>query len=67
MNEKVIKVRQAFDQYPLISALHSFLSVEDKKYQNILPPLTLLDTKSTDELLKKLKILNFIPSKNIAA
>ncbi len=66
-NEKVIKVRQTFDQYPLISALHSFLSVEDKKYQNILPPLTLLDAKSKDELIKKLKELDFIPSKNIAA
>ncbi|MBL6857973.1 MAG: dihydrodipicolinate synthase family protein [Pelagibacteraceae bacterium] len=67
VNEKVINVRQTFDQYPLISALHSFLSVEDKKYQNILPPLTLLDSKSKDELLNKLKELDFIPSKNIAA
>ena len=62
-NEKLIKVRQTFDQYPLISALHSFLSVEDKKYQNILPPLTLLDAKSKDELLNKLKEVDFIPSK----
>ena len=67
MNEKIIKVRQTFDQYPLISALHSFLSVENKKYQNILPPLGLLDTKSKDELLYKLKELDFIPLKNIAA
>ncbi|MDA9091916.1 dihydrodipicolinate synthase family protein [Pelagibacteraceae bacterium] len=66
-NEKIIKVRQAFDQFPLISALHTFLSVEDKIYQNILPPLTLLDRKSKDELLNKLKELDFIPSKNIAA
>ncbi len=67
MNEKVINVRHTFDQYPLISALHSFLSVEDKRYQNILPPLALLDAKSKDELLNKLKELDFIPSKNIAA
>jgi 4-hydroxy-tetrahydrodipicolinate synthase len=67
VNEKVIKVRQTFDQYPLISALHSFLSTEDKKYQNILPPLTLLEKKSQDELLDKLKKLDFIPFKNIAA
>ena len=65
MNEKVIKVRQTFDQYPLISALHSFLSVEDKRYQNILPPLTLLNTNSKDQLLNKLKEWDFIPSKNI--
>ena len=67
MNEKVVKVRQTFDQYPLISALHSFLSVEDKRYENILPPLTLLDAKSKEELLNKLKELEFIPSNNIAA
>jgi 4-hydroxy-tetrahydrodipicolinate synthase len=67
INEKIIKVRQTFDLYPLISALHSFLSAEDKRYRNILPPLTLLDTKSKDELLNKLKELDFIPSKNIAA
>ena len=67
INEKTIKVRQTFDQFPLISALHTFLSVEDKRYQNILPPLTLLDSKSKDELLNKLKELDFIPSKNIAA
>ena len=65
MNEKIIKVREIFDQYPLISALHSFLSVEDKRYQNILPPLGLLEDNSKDELLKKLKEVNFIPSKNI--
>jgi 4-hydroxy-tetrahydrodipicolinate synthase len=67
INEKITKIRQTFDQYPLISALHSFLSVEDKRYQNILPPLTLLDDRSKDELLNKLKELDFIPSKNIAA
>jgi len=67
MNEKVVKVRQTFDQYSLISALHSFLSVEDIKYKNILPPLTLLDAKSKDELLNKLKEVGFTPSKNIEA
>jgi len=67
VNEKVVKIRQTFDQYSLISALHSFLSVEDKKYKNILPPLTLLDAKSKDELLNKLKEVDFIPSKNITA
>jgi 4-hydroxy-tetrahydrodipicolinate synthase len=65
-NAKVIKVRQTFDQYPLISALHSFLSVENNSYLNILPPLTLLDEVSKKELLKKLKDIDFISSKNIA-
>jgi 4-hydroxy-tetrahydrodipicolinate synthase len=64
-NEKVIKVRQTFDQYPLVSALHSILSIEEKKYLNILPPLTLLDEASKTELLNKLKEIDFIASKNI--
>ena len=67
VNEKVINVRETFDQYPLISALHSFLLEEDKRYKNILPPLILLDDKSKNELLNRLKELNFIHSKNIAA
>jgi len=67
VNEKVIKVRQTFDQHPLISALHSFLSVENKRYLNVLPPLTLLNLKSKEELLTKLKEIEFTPAKNIAA
>jgi 4-hydroxy-tetrahydrodipicolinate synthase len=67
INEKVIKVRETFDQYPLIPALHSFLLDEDDKYQNLLPPLTLLDTKTREDLLNKLKEFNFTSLKNIAA
>jgi len=63
-NEKVIKVRKTFDQYPLIAALHSFLSVENNSYLNVLPPLTLLDATSKIELLKKLKEIDFISPKN---
>ena len=63
-NEKLINVRQIFDQYPLISALHSFLSVENNSYLNILPPLKLLDTASKAELLKKLKEIDFAHSNN---
>ena len=58
-NEKLIKVRQTFDRYPLISALHSFMSVENKNYSYVLPPLTLLNPKLKEELLSKLKELDF--------
>ena len=34
VNEKLINIRQTFDKHPLISALHSFLSVENKNYSN---------------------------------
>ena len=58
-NEKLIKIRQTFDRYPLISALHSFMSVENKNYSYVLPPLTLLNPKLEEELLSKLKELDF--------
>jgi len=67
INEKLVNVRQTFDNYPLISALHSFLNEENKIYKNILPPLTLLNSEKKQELLSKLKKINFIPEKNIAA
>ena len=67
VNEKLINIRQTFDKHPLISALHSFLSVEDKNYSYVLPPLTLLNLNTRKELLNKLSELTFIPSKNIAA
>lgn len=67
VNEKLVNVRQTFDNYPLISALHSFLNEENKIYKNILPPLTLLNSEKKQELLSKLKKINFIPEKNIAA
>jgi len=59
VNEKLINVRQIFDKYPLISALHSFLSIKNKNFSYILPPLTLLNTKPKEELLSKLKELDF--------
>ena len=67
INEKLVNVRQTFDNYPLISALHSFLNEENKIYKNILPPLTLLNSEKKQELLSNLKKINFIPEKNIAA
>ena len=59
VNEKLVNVRQIFDDYPLISALHSFMSVENKNYSYVLPPLTLLNPKLEEELLSKLKELDF--------
>ena len=67
LNTKLISVRETFDKYNLISALHSFMSVEDKKYKNLLPPLILLSQEKQKELLSKLHTLDFIPNKEIAA
>ncbi len=68
VNNKLCAVRKAFDDTEnLISALHSFKSVENKNYKRLLPPLTLLSKEKQKELLNKLRELNFIPRKNIAA
>ena len=66
-NEKLCSVRNVFDDYNLISALHSFLSIENEKYLRVLPPLNLLSEKQKKELIKKLEELDFFPEKNIAA
>ena len=68
LNEKLCAVRRAFDDTGnLVSALHSFMSVEDKKYKRVLPPLGLLSSVQQKELISKLKKLEFFPVKNIAA
>ena len=64
---KLISVRETFDKYNLISALHRFMKVEDKKYKNLLPPLVLLTQEKQKELLSKLNSLDFMPNKGIAA
>ena len=66
-NEKLVMVRHAFDNYNLISGLHSYMSTQNSKFKNLLPPLTLLNSKDSKELLKKLENLKFSLKKNIAA
>jgi 4-hydroxy-tetrahydrodipicolinate synthase len=67
VNSKLISVRETFDQYNLISGLHSFKSVNDDKFKNLLPPLILLSLEERKELLSKLEMLDFIPNKDKAA
>ena len=66
-NDQLIRVRETFDGYNLISALHSFHSIKDENYKNILPPLTLLSKQKLKELIEKLNKLKFISEKNLAA
>ena len=58
-NEKLCNVRAAFDKYNLISGMHSFLSDSDNCFKNILPPLSLLDSKEKEKLFEELNKLDF--------
>ena len=67
LNEKLCAIRKIFDNYNLISALHTFMSEENKQYKRVLPPLNLLSEKEKKEFMSKLKVLEFFPGKNMAA
>ena len=53
------KVRSVFDQFNLISGLHSFLADDDTVYKNLLPPLSLFIEKDKKKLISDLNELNF--------
>ena len=59
VNELLCNVREAFDQFNLISGLHSFMSEGDKDYQNLLPPLSLLNENDKKKLIEDLAKLGF--------
>ena len=66
-NQKLCAVRKVFDNYNLISGLHTFMSEKNEKFKRVLPPLNLLSETQKKELMSKLKKLEFFPEKNIAA
>ena len=65
-NERLCLIRRVFDNYNLISGLHSFMSIKDEKYKRVLPPLNLLSDKQEKELVIKLKELEFYPERKAA-
>ena len=60
VNDKLCEVRKVFDQFNLISGLHSFLSLTDKQFLNILPTCSLLNKQDEKILIDKLKDLDFL-------
>ena len=58
-NEILCKVRSTFDQFNLISGLHSFMSDQDAIYKNVIPPVSLLSVKDKKQLIEGLNKLNF--------
>ncbi len=59
VNQKLCDIRQVFDRYNLISAIHTFLKNKDDIYKNLLPPLRTLDKTEEKDLINSLDKLNF--------
>ena len=59
VNQKLCDVRNIFEKYNLISGLHAYYSKNDDIYKNVLPPLSILNSKEEKELMDNLEKLNF--------
>tara|TARA_S200000501_G_C20716600_1_gene696492 strand:+ start:31 stop:915 length:885 start_codon:yes stop_codon:yes gene_type:complete len=66
-NKKLCDVRSVFDQFNLISGLHTLCSQRDQIYRNLLPPLRLLSQDEEKKLMEDLKNLNFKTNSSMAA
>ncbi len=58
-NEKLCKVRKVFNQFNLISSLHSYMSQKDPIFKNVLPIIDLLPESDEKKLFEELKKLEF--------
>jgi len=58
-NDKLCDIRSIFEKYNLISGLHTYYSKNDHFYKNVLPPLSILNSKDEKELIDNLKKFNF--------
>ena len=58
-NVRLCKVRSVFDQFNLISGLHSFMYDKDISFKNLLPPISLLNEPDRNKLISDLDKLNF--------
>ena len=67
LNDKLIQVREVFDKYNLISALHSFFLNKNENFKNLLPPLEILNSEDQKNLIRDLDKVKFEKDKNLAA
>tara|TARA_Y100000590_G_scaffold294274_1_gene331594 strand:- start:11047 stop:11922 length:876 start_codon:yes stop_codon:yes gene_type:complete len=58
-NEKLCKIREVFDKFNLISAVHTFLAQKDRSYLNLLPILRVLSEENRKILFEELNKLDF--------
>ena len=59
VNKKLCDVRGEFEKYNLISGLHTFYKKKESIYENLLPPLRVLNDTSEKDLINNLEKLNF--------
>ena len=67
VNDNLCAIRAEFEKYNLISGLHTFYSQENNIYENLLPPLRLLNLKEKNNLMNILKDLDFSIKSSMAA
>ena len=67
MNKKLCDVRGTFEKYNLISGLHTYFGKNNLSYQNLLPPLSILNSQDANELYSDLENLNFSTKVSLAA
>ena len=67
VNQKLCNVRSVFEKYNLISGLHTFFGKNNSSYKNLLPPLSILNSREAEELNTNLEKLNFSTKSSLAA
>ena len=67
VNQKLCDVRNTFEKYNLISGLHTYYSKNDLIYKNVLPPLSILNSKEEKELIDNLEKLDFFTKPTMVA
>ena len=67
VNSKLCNVRGEFEKYNLISGLHTFFKSKDSIYENLLPPLRILNKEEEIDLLNNLEKLDFSIKSSMAA
>ena len=67
INQNLCDVRNEFEKYNLISALHTYFGKKEKIYRNLLPPLSILNSQDEKNLIDNLEKLNFSLKSSMAA
>ena len=67
VNTQLCDVRGAFEKYNLISGLHTFYKNKDNIYENLLPPLRILNKQEEVDLLNNLEKFSFSLKSSMAA